>query len=203
MEYNTENVQHAVNIMLRAASRDSVSMETFQSPGPESHIDARIVRTEEAFHACGNVACFAGHVAISPEFQSSTHGYSTFYVDASGTPRMKDLMGQTSVFDSETVMALWLGVPKLVAGMLIYRAQVKLKGSSQYLRQAPHCLYGVKWEDVKAEHVLKVLRAIQEHGIMKMLEDCILQWADTEWEFQPWFIDEIAQLPLNNPPTPQ
>lgn len=203
MEYNTENVQHAVNIMLRAASRDSVSMETFQSPGPGSHVVARIVKTEEAFHACGNVACFAGHVAISPEFQSSTYCDSTFYVDESGTPRMKDLRGRTSVFDSETVMALWLGVPRLVAGLMIYRAQVKLKGSSQYLRQAPHCLYGVKWEEVKAEHVIKVLRAIQENGVMKMLEDCIFQWADTEWEFQPWLVDEIAQLQFRTSPTPQ
>jgi hypothetical protein len=59
---NKVRVQQAIDIMERAKAKDSVFMPRYQDN------DRLTARSEEELHRCGNKACFAGHVAVSPEF---------------------------------------------------------------------------------------------------------------------------------------
>lgn len=59
---NKERLEHAISIMQRAGS---VDMTTWQGATFDT------CRTETELHTCGNSACFAGWLAVSPEFQET------------------------------------------------------------------------------------------------------------------------------------
>lgn len=57
---NLERLELAINVMKRAGK---VDMRTWQS--------GKVKSSESRIHACGTAACFAGWLAISPEFLNS------------------------------------------------------------------------------------------------------------------------------------
>lgn len=101
---NVENIKKAIEIMERAAVRGSFSMTSWQTPST----NGIIAKTEAELHRLGNKASFAGHVAVSPEFQAD--GGSVGY---RGRPRMDG-------YDSEEAVAHWLGISRLQAMRLVY-----------------------------------------------------------------------------------
>ena len=65
---NRERIQSAIAMMKRVTHR-YFDMTNWQNE-PHGHI-IQIAQTESELHGCGNTACFAGHLALSPEFQDA------------------------------------------------------------------------------------------------------------------------------------
>ncbi len=59
---NKDNIQITINILKRA---QNFNIRSFQD-----HEGFTAVGTEEELHRCGNTACIAGYIAISPEWHS-------------------------------------------------------------------------------------------------------------------------------------
>lgn len=137
---NIENIDKAIAIMERAKARDSVFMVTFQSPKD----GITFAETEEELHACGNTACFAGHIAISPEWLRTSGHYA---VD--GRPRTPSSPGRP-----EHAIAEWLGIHIDVAESFIYGTPLPSSGK----------VFDVDWPCVKAGHVVKQLTLLRDLG---------------------------------------
>lgn len=142
---NIENINKTIAIMERAKERDSVYMETFQgmSDGDE------VVYTEADMHACGNKACLAGHIAVSPEWLSEP-GNSA---DECGAP-------ETRTFGTNVSLSItdWWGLnPKedtdLTIDYFIYGNRVNSIN-----------IYGIPWREIKAEHVIRELTLLRDLG---------------------------------------
>lgn len=193
MEYNTENIQHAINIMERAKARNSVDMAFFQRHGIIKDQKAAIVKTEEEFHACGNKACFAGHIALAPEFQAYTYKDYRAAVGYEGAPRFVNESGQYRAAGADFIIATWLGIPVEWVERLIFETTCVAREDVTGVQFAdgPHCVYGVMWGDVTAEHVLKVLRNIQTHGLAMTLDLVIDQWEGTKWQFPKYVMRQL------------
>lgn len=147
---NIENINKAIAVMQRAQERNSVNMLYWQSTsaadGETTVVD--IVNTEIELHACGNKACFAGHIAVSPEWLD-TPGCR---VSHSGGPIYD--MGDKTLY-GELAIAQWLNIDRSLALQLI-----------QWFDNGygVHILYEESWEDVRAEHVIRELTLLKELG---------------------------------------
>lgn len=148
---NLERLNQAIAIMERAGN---VYMGEFQ-------VGDDVFDTEEELHSCGNSACFAGWLAVSPEFQ-----------EAGGCP---DYDGSPSLqfkSPSETVAA-WLETDNLpVVELLIYGEVGNAKevstqflenhGIAHYRTANEHCIVLEDWEDYTAQDVIKYLNALKD-----------------------------------------
>ena len=65
---NRERIQSAIAMMKRVTRR-YFDMTNWQNE-LYGHVK-QIAQTESELHSCGNTACFAGHLALSPEFQDA------------------------------------------------------------------------------------------------------------------------------------
>lgn len=152
---NVENIKKAIAVMERAKERDSLNMITWRSINPTLTLLQRShyshARSEEEFHACGNTACFAGHLAISPEWIKDGGG-----CEYNGMPNLAVIEGDYTdrILHGEYAVAHWLGVDILVASNLIH--QKGLYGI--------HPVYKTMWGDVTADHVIKALNELIELG---------------------------------------
>jgi hypothetical protein len=63
---NRENIQSTIDILNRAYNFNITSFQ--QCVGAFAEFE--IADTEAELHACGNSACIAGHVAVSPEWKA-------------------------------------------------------------------------------------------------------------------------------------
>lgn len=172
---NIENLLITIDIMERAKERDSVDMRYWQhDPKVPDYKQEHLSRamTEEAFHACGNKACLAGHIAISPEWQ-----FAGGTVDRDGFPTMPGPIEENQF--PHMPLAAWWGLDPKHAAFLIYpRHGIEI--------------YSMPWAMVKAEHVIKTLRAIIEIG-----EDEYFRYIDRYWGKAipvPSYIYEISPL---------
>lgn len=125
---NIENIDKAIAIMRRAGR---VDMHSFQS-GDE------ILRSEEELHLCGTAACFAGWVAVSPEFHADGGG-----MDGSG-PCYKGRL-------DEEAIAGWLEIPLSLADGLVFPTR----------RIYPRMSIEAAWEEVTAADVINALERIK------------------------------------------
>lgn len=71
---NRENIQYTIDLLKQA---QSFNIHTFQSYG-----NGTVATSTEELHACGNTACIAGYVALSPRWKE-LGGQQTI----SGAPR--------------------------------------------------------------------------------------------------------------------
>lgn len=152
MSLNVTNLDSAIAIMLRADAHNSVNMVDWQSDSEGAtfkEIGGGIMcETEEALHACGNKACFAGHLAVAPEFIAS--GGSC---EDGGIPVYKDHLGVRAV-------AEWLGVPYSVSKDFVHGDCLDVyvdTNAHSYSR-----FYNKLWGDVKASDVLEKLYALKK-----------------------------------------
>lgn len=147
---NIERLNQAINIMKRAGK---VDMTDWQS--------GEIVETESEIHSCGTAACFAGWVAVSPEFQ-----------EAGGRPDREGAPVLPNCWTSGDVIAAWLETDNLKAvELLIYGEawgadesfmEVLAKHSIPFCRTPNgHCIVLEDWEDYTAQDVIKYLNALK------------------------------------------
>ena len=129
---NRERIQDAITMMKRAIA-PYFDMTNWQIE-PHGHI-IQIAQTESELHACGNTACFAGHLALSPEFQKA--GGSVCKIGAPMFNGVRYAEAVAEYFDIRYELAKDLTLP--------------LPGRD---------FYPVRFEDVKPEHVIKKLEMI-------------------------------------------
>ena len=135
---NRKNVETAIKIMQR--SRNKVSMLEWQSTSDSGSI----VFNEQEFHQCGNTACFAGHIAISPEFHADGGD-----VTPPGAPFFKSVHGEYAI-------SAWLERGLELAESLVY-------GDCDQRLLSPDtfsCFYNKRWGDVTSEDVIAKLQLI-------------------------------------------
>lgn len=130
---NVENVKKAIQIMKRAGK---VNMDTFQ-------IGTTFALTEQELHACGNSACFAGWVAVSPEFQADggrvdrTMGYPL-------------ISSSFDIFAADEAISYWLDLDHGKAQSLVYGD----------LDDGYSLFYNKPWTEVTAQDVIAKLEAL-------------------------------------------
>ena len=127
---NRERIQAAI-AMMKDVTHRHFDMTNWQNE-PHGHI-IQIAQTESELHGCGNTACFAGHLALSPEFQKA--GGS---VSITGAPSFNGLLEASAV-------AEYFGITYEMT------RDLALPGRDFY----PVC-----FEDVKPEHVIEKLEMI-------------------------------------------
>ena len=128
-----ERIQNAIAMMKRVTHRH-FDMANWQNE-PHGHIK-RIAQTESELHGCGNTACFAGHLALSPEFKKAGGSVSKL-----GGPVFNGVRFVEAV-------AEYFGITYELAGDLTLSGQD---------------FYPVRFEDVKPEHVIEKLEMILSH----------------------------------------
>lgn len=124
---NKTNVQHAINIMTRAGKVNMCQWQDCAAGFPAV--------SESALHRCDTAACFAGWVAVSPEFQADGGR-----VLEDGEPYLYGAGGASAI-------ARWLEAPLDLAEDLC-----AVNGCSRF--------YPVPFKDVTAEHVIEKLEEL-------------------------------------------
>jgi len=127
---NRERIQSAIAMMKRVTHR-YFDMTNWQNE-LYGHIK-QIAQTESELHTCGNTACFAGHLALSPEFQDAGG-----LVSKIGAPIFNGVRFVEAV-------AEYFDIPYELAGDLTL---------------PDRDFYPVRFEDVKPEHVIEKLEMI-------------------------------------------
>ena len=127
---NRERIQSAIAMMKRVTHR-YFDMTNWQNE-LYGHIK-QIAQTESELHGCGNTACFAGHLALSPEFQDAGG-----LVSKIGAPIFNGVRFVEAV-------AEYFDIPYELAGDLTL---------------PDRDFYPVDYEDVKPEHVIEKLEMI-------------------------------------------
>jgi hypothetical protein len=125
-----KNIDKAIAIMKRAGK---VDMGAWQS-GNEA-------KTEADAHECGTVACFAGWVALSPEFQADGGGVGWY-----GEP----ILGEHSC---ELAIGKWLDIEINIAFGLCCGGQ--------------YCVYDN--EDPTKEDVIEALETLRDTGKLEVI----------------------------------
>ena len=156
---NIERLNQAISIMKRAGTLDMTNWqeETF----------IRCATTEATLHTCGNSACFAGWVAVSPEFQEAGGEVHPDY----GFPIFGKLSGASAIcawldvdrYEWDVIYLLIVGeahilnssIDSLVKhGISVEAVERKDEGRS-YARLAD-------WANFKADDVIKILEILRD-----------------------------------------
>lgn len=115
----------------------------------------RVVSTEEELHACGNTACFAGYVAISPEFKADGGR-----VGVVGEPVLKDIESKYIWIRVSKVIAQWLGITEKEADNLV-QGDTFIGGNEK--RPTLVCrFYGKEWSKVTPQDVIEKLEILKD-----------------------------------------
>lgn len=137
---NKENVQKAIDIMRRAGKVDMGEWQ--EGIGPFCpYFDRRIATTEAEAQECGTAACFAGWVALSPEFQKDGGK-----VAIDGAPVYQYVNGYKAI-------ALWLEIECIEAAELCFVGYHKLP---EYNNKESH--------EITSENVISVLERLLKTG---------------------------------------
>lgn len=152
---NIENIDKAIAIMERAKASNGVSMRRWQET---KGIHVLPVKTEEELHACGNKACLAGWIAVSPEWKAfggeSLDGEPVLH----GEPYANGALGK------------WWEVSSALTGGLIYPDPCL---NYVYDTEDAHPIYGKPWGDIKADDVIRILQELREIGEQAFFEKYI------------------------------
>lgn len=143
---NLQNLDHAIAIMTRAGK---VDMNHWQS--------GDIQLTEQRKHVCGSAACFAGWVAISPEWSDAGGLAST-----GGNPFFNGSTGYTA-------LAKWLDIPEVLSDSFVngdgYDTSLSITNSDVF-----SSFYNKQWDDVNKEDVISKLKFLKENGVKAVME---------------------------------
>lgn len=144
---NRSNVQATLDILQLAQNFD---INDFQIRSGTQH---KYANTIEELHVCGNTACIAGYVGLSPAWRE--FGGEIKY----GIPHLK---GQ-STFGTEEAMAAFWGVDTHTAGAIIYGDAFTYFTKDLRITGMPHC-----WGDMNKEQAISLfeqLLALDEKGV--------------------------------------
>lgn len=143
---NLKNLDDAINIMRRVKERGSkVRMTHYQ------HCESTFGATEAEVHACGNSACFAGWVAVSPEWREFGGSINTML----GHPVLPDRRSMTV----RQIIGHWLGISEKMAEFLVF-GSCEGDGPNAY-----STFYRKRWGDVGADDVIAALTDIREKAV--------------------------------------
>ena len=135
---NRKNVLIAIDVMKKAREANSLDMINWQSYKAHS----KKCESVDELHACGNKACFAGHIALCDEFKAD--GGS---VGWAGMPEIRDLTAEYAISD-------WLGITRKTASMFVYgdRPNMDAGGMCYFYKKA--------WCDITADDVIEKLNLV-------------------------------------------
>lgn len=151
---NKERVKHAINIMQHAGSVDMTSWqgETFDT-----------CQTESELHSCGNSACFAGWLAVSPEFQE-TGGV----VGSIGQPVYDEQYGVLAVLSWFEATGIHKKVLELLVNGENFNVPEDIKewfdviGYPLMTSKVRNHTYVIDWDNWEAKQVVDVLTNLLE-----------------------------------------
>lgn len=139
---NIENLNKAIAIMQRAGN---VNMRQWQSAG--NIADNK--KTEGEIHTCGTAACFAGWIAVSPEWKADGGTVGMF-----GAPVRHEASRDRAICN-------WLDIPLNLAVLFIGESDVandSAPGKSEFF----YTFYDVPFFEVKREHVIAKLISLRD-----------------------------------------
>jgi hypothetical protein len=149
---NQGNVESAIAVMKRAGK---VSMFKWQARFlTDDRIMSDIVKTEAELHTCGTTACFAGWVAVSPEWKAFG-GLS----DEDGAPYLEEF----KTWGTNKSIAKWLGIRPFTVEMFIFNHDIEDQANN-------YTFYSVPYDQVRAEHVVEKLESLKELGEIEFLK---------------------------------
>lgn len=143
----------AIAIMKRAKN---LNMKEWQKPNYDHSEIPRIVSTEEELHACGNTACFAGYVAISPEFKADGGR-----IGRGGAPVLSPIEPRPTAFQVPEVIAQWLGITVKEADSLVYGDIYAETDESTDDMTAKSHYYQKEWLKVEPQDVIEKLEELK------------------------------------------
>ena len=158
---NIDNINTAISIMERAGK---INMATFQETNAER--DYSVYTTEKELHNCGTAACFAGWVAVSPEW----HNFGGI-VDEGGEPVIP---GFNNI--GYSCIAKWLDIHdelakflmQLNTDMLHYCLHTNNNGSEFH----SYAFYNVSdISEITKEHVISELENLKEVGELNFVQN--------------------------------
>ena len=155
---NLERLNQAIAIMERAGL---VNMNFWQR--------GKVSKTEAELHSCGNSACFAGWVAVSPEFKEV--GGVTHPV--LGAPILSTRSGYLAIVawlevedekQKDTLELLVAGEGSVLDSSIEWMQSKDLLVEAEKLEPASEYSYAhlVGWRKYKAQDVIKVLEALRD-----------------------------------------
>lgn len=156
---NLERLNQAISVMERAGK---VSMGTWQ--GGEF---TDCATSESELHSCGNTACFAGWVAVSPEFQAvgghvGTSGWPCFGV-AIGSHAINRWL-ETRGFKAEVIELLISGSTLISDSAVEWLRSKDISVEAEKYRPISNYSYVYlnHWNKYKAQDVIKILEALRD-----------------------------------------
>ena len=148
---NREHIQHAIDLMKAAEAAGTLDMTGWQDNEDDTLYDLigkDYAETVEELHACGNTACLAGHIALSPVFQAI--GGEVDQRDGSPTLETVDKDGICVRGTEERAVALFFDISIELAHKLCLPPS-RTKGDH---------FYPAEFEDVQPHHVIDKLQNI-------------------------------------------
>lgn len=153
-QYTVSQLDKAIGIMERASKRT----KGFNLCRYQTHpniVSSTYASTEQEFYECGAVACFAGYVAISPEFHADG-GQCGFY----GQPVLGEL-------GEEDAITEWLGISVTDACSLMFnntRASRRRFDAlhGRFALSDEESYYGKSDEEVTAQDVIIKLKKLRD-----------------------------------------
>lgn len=214
---NIERLNQAIAVMERTTD-EKVDMSFWQIIDPDASIRLP-ASTESSFHACGNKACFAGHIAISPEWRSSSVIGEEYTRDEDGAPMIAYWQGGRRPARERTgsvAIATWLNTQQLTADLLCYKTSPAVQsftsewfdlGHRDRVEKTIHPVYGAVWHEVTRTMVINALIRLRDGGEIAFLlsaEEAIKKGtAIGEIHDLPFYIPDIVALLRRNEDTDQ
>ena len=155
---NKERLEQAIAVMQRAGK---VSMGTWQGGNT-----LECATDEEGLHQCGSTACFAGWVAVSPEFQAAggrvgTSGWPCFDL-CTGHDAINRWL-ETRGFKAEVIELLVLGSTLISDSAVewLRSKQISIDAGKHNPTSNYSYAYLNHWNKYKAPHVIRILEALK------------------------------------------
>lgn len=164
---NHERLEQAINIMKRAGK---VDMNCWQGA-----YQANIKQTEQEMHSCGNSACFAGWLAVSPEFRTAggtinTLGVPVYQGKTGPDAILKWLDLEDEDIRGEVIRLLILGEESTLDSAIKWLEDLNIDPVSNlyYEKLKPGSRYSyahfLSWHTCTTEDVIKILEALKTIG---------------------------------------
>lgn len=162
---NKERIKYAISIMEQA---ENLYMGTWQEV--DSHTVATTIKD---LHTCGNTACFAGYIALSPLFKAEGG-----VVDSCGEPIMGEKRGDEAILkffemDEKYTPLMWAIVYGHLGDLFVgeYQDPMKVRDlNDEVLHQVNEICELTPWDEWEPKHVISVLEALLDGEFDWLLE---------------------------------
>lgn len=161
---NLERLNYAIEIMRQAHNLDMTSWQ-----------DGEVAGSIEELHDCGNTACFAGYLAISPEWDGEvTQSGQPYYPCSKGRPHellgaraINEFLSMTSETHKEVIRLVVMGITWGYS----YNASTDnelwdLTEQSQFefeiATRVGELVEDRRWGEWRPEEVIKILEALRD-----------------------------------------